>query len=329
LLLQKKLSRFLGERYISLHNNGTSALDIAIKAMNLSGEVIVTPFSFPATAHVLSQNNLEPIFCDISYENMVIDHALIERHISNKTSAILGVHVYGNPCNVLEIDKISKKHNLKVIYDGAHSFKTVYNNKPLSSFGDVTMHSFHATKLFNTAEGGSIICRSKKLHEKIESMKNFGFIDQDIKYPGLNTKMNELCALLGLGVLEKYNDEVTERKRVRRFYENHLSDIDGIGINQIPDNVSDSYQYFVIRVDKKKFGKSRDDVFQNLLNKKIFARRYFYPLMSTYPHYKKLSTSNRSNLPVAYKVVNEVLCLPYFGSLTNDELNRIVKAILE
>lgn len=327
-LLEKKLAKFLDAKYLSLHSNGTAALDIAMKALNLNGDVVVTPFSFPATSHIISQNNLTPIFCDITDEEMVLNHELIESAISRKTVAILGVHVYGNPCNVIEIDKIAKKHNLLVIYDGAHSFNSIYKGRALSSFGDLTMHSFHATKLFNTAEGGAIICNSKKLHNRIESFRNFGLIGQDIKYPGLNSKLNELNALLGLETLKKYKIEVKERKRVRDFYVKNLSGIDGLKINQVNNQCSDSYQYFVIRINKQKFGRSRDQVFNSLIKNNIFARRYFYPLMSAYPHYKNLASSKKSNLPIANQVVNEVLCLPYYGGLNTNDLTRIVEVIL-
>lgn len=328
-LLEKKLTKKLKAKYLSIHGNGTLALDTAMKALNLKGEVIVTPFSFPATAHIITQNNLTPVFCDINYEDMVINHNLIESKITKKTTAILGVHVYGNPCNVEGISKISKKYNLKVIYDGAHSFNSMYKDKPLSSFGDLTMHSFHATKLFNTAEGGAIICNLKKLHEKIEIYRNFGLENAEIKFPGLNSKMNEFNALLGIEVLKEYGKEVKKRRKVRKFYESNLKNVDGLTINKVEKNCTDSFQYFVIRIDKELFGSSRDEVHQKLLSNNIFARRYFYPLMSSYPHYKNLKSSQKRNLPIAHKVENEVLSLPFYGDLSEYELTRISKIILE
>lgn len=323
-LFEKKIEMVLKVPYVSLFNNGTIALLTAIKTLKLSGEVITTPFTFPATPHCLTWNNITPVFCDIDPVTMNIDADKIESLITKKTSAILAVHVFGTPCDVKKIQKIADKYNLKVIYDAAHAFGVKINGVGIGNFGDVSMFSFHPTKLFHTAEGGALAFKDVRFKTKIELLKNFGIKNEEkVVDIGINGKMNEIQAVLGLLVLGKVDEEMKKRKLLLDTYHHYLKDIEGISFVKLPDNIKSSYQYFTIRINKKIFGKSRDYVYEHFKKYNVFTRKYFYPLCSEYPHYKNLPSSKKNNLPVAHKVVGEVLSMPFYGELSVGDVEKI------
>lgn len=329
-LLESKLRDVLKTPYLSLFNNGTIALMIAIESLQIRGDVITTPFTFPATPHALAWNGIKPIFCDIEPDTFNIDADRIESMITPQTSAILAVHVFGNPCNVDKIQQIADYYDLKVVYDAAHAFGTEISGVGIGSFGDISMFSFHPTKLFHTAEGGALTFNDKNLKERIEVLKNFGIKNQEeVIMPGLNGKMNELSAVMGLLVLEMFEDEQNKRRDILAVYHENLKDIEGVKFIDENKSVKNSYQYFCIQIDEKKFGKSRDTVHEALKKYNVMTRKYFYPLCSEYPCYKQLQSSNKDNLPVANMVVNEVLCMPFYGSLSSNDVERVCLIIDE
>lgn len=327
-LLEKEIKKVLKMPAISLFNNGTIALIVACQSLELKGEVITTPFTFPATTHVLSWNRLKPVFCDIDPVTMNIDADKIEALISPRTSAILAVHVFGTPCNVEKIGKIAKKNNLKVIYDAAHAFGTEINGKGIANFGDVSMFSFHATKLFHTNEGGALAYKNKKLKRHIDLLKNFGIADEEtVVLPGINGKMSELHAATGLAVLKYLRNERKKRELIEKVYIKELSGIKGISFLPETKSVRKSYQYFVIRIDEKLFGRSRDYVYEELKKYNVFTRKYFYPLCSQYECYIHLTSAKKEKLPIANKVVNEVLAMPFYGGLKVKDIKKICQII--
>lgn len=327
-MLEKKLTLFLKVPYLSLFNNGTTALLVAIKSLNLKGSVITTPFTFPATPHVLSWNNITPIFCDIDPITMNLDTKKIESLITSNTSAILGVHVFGNPCDVKKIQKIADENDLKVIYDAAHAFQVEIDGRGIGTFGDISMFSFHPTKLFNTAEGGALSCNSNETKSQIDLLKNFGIQNEEnVILPGINGKMNEIQAAFGLLLLDNIEIERTKRERIHNYYIQSLKDLEGIILPQKYPTIKNSYQYFPIRIKEHIFGKSRDEVYNNFIRYNVYPRKYFYPLCSNYLHYKKLSSSNKDNLPVANEVTDEILCLPFYGNLELREIKKICDII--
>lgn len=329
LLLEKKIKKVLGVPYMSLFNNGTTALLLAIKALKLTGEVITTPFTFPATPHCLTWNGVTPVFCDIDPVTMNIDADKIESLITKKTSGILAVHVFGTPCDVEKIQKIADKHKLKVIYDSAHAFGTKINGVGIGNFGDISMFSFHPTKLFHSGEGGALTCKDQSLKEHVDLLKNFGIKGQDFVVDiGINGKMNELQAALGLTVLRCVDEERKKRKLLYDTYTRCLKDIRGVTVLEHPKHIQSSFQYFVIRINEKEFGKSRDYVYEQLKKYNVFARKYFYPLCSEYPHYKNFLSSRKTYLPVAHKIVKEVLSMPFYGGLSVKDIEKICTIII-
>ncbi len=326
--LEKEIKEYLDVENISLFCNGTIALMIALKGLGLTGEVITTPFTFPATVHALEWLGLTPVFCDINVDTMCIDAEKIEALITDKTSAILGVHVYGIPCDVIKIDEIAAKHRLKVVYDAAHSFLTRINNKSIGLYGDVSMFSFHATKLFNTIEGGALIYNDKELTEKFYLLKNFGIkTPEEVILSGINGKMNEIQAIVGLENLRSLETEIQKRKELFEFYNSELSDIDGVKLINYPANTTSSFQYYPIRVEPNITNTSRDEIFEELKIQNILARKYFYPLCSNYPLYSNIQSANKALLPVANKISEEILCLPFFGSLEKHIAKTICNVI--
>jgi dTDP-4-amino-4,6-dideoxygalactose transaminase len=323
-LLEKKLMKVLKAPYLSLFNNGTIALIIACQSLRLSGEVITTPFTFAATPHVLSWNNIKPIFCDIDPITMNIDPNKIESMITPQTTGILPVHVFGTPCDVMKIQEIADRYGLRVVYDAAHAFGVEVNGKGIGNFGDITMFSFHATKLFHTAEGGALSFHDNNLKDRIDLLKNFGIKnEEEVVMPGINGKMNELQAILGLTILKYISKEINKRRLLFNTYKQNLKNIDGISFIDERPMVKGNYQYFMIRIDKTVFGKSRDYVHDRFKEYNIFTRKYFYPLCSDYICYKHLPSSSSANLPIARKVVDEVLCLPLYGELSFDDIEKI------
>ncbi len=328
-LLENRLKEVLKVNNVSLFNNGTIALLVAIKALELpyGSEVITTPFTFAATPHCISWNGLKPVFCDIEPDTMTIDADKIERMITPNTSAILGVHVYGFPCHVEKIDKIAKKYNLKVIYDGAHVFSTEINGKSIGNFGDITMFSFHATKLFNTIEGGCLTYNNPNLVRKIYNLRNFGIQSEElVEEVGINGKMNELQACMGLLNLELYKEEQLKRKRVKAFYDKNLSSIKGIRIPKMPENTTNSYQYYPIIIEDD-YPISRNELYDKFKLINIMTRKYFYPACSDYECYKNNLDVKLSDLSVVNDLKNKVLCLPFYGSLEESVLNEICEVL--
>ncbi len=328
--LEEALCEYLGVKYISLFSNGTLALITAIQALRLSGEVITTPYSFVATTHSLWWNNIKPVFVDIEPDFLNIDPSKIEAAITPQTTAILPVHVYGNPCNVGAIQKIADTYGLKVLYDAAHAFGTKINGNSVLNYGDLSILSFHATKVYSTIEGGAIISHDLKTKERIDKLKNFGFADEvTVVAPGINAKLNEIQSAYGLVQL-KYVDEMIEgRKQIDNLYRNLLKEIDGIEILPQPLGVVTPHSYFPIFVDKKRYGKTRDELYEFLKTKNIFGRRYFYPLISSFPTYRGFASASESNLPIANKIAEQVLCLPIYPDLELSEVEFICQKITE
>ena len=329
--LAEKLKDVLKVKNVSLFNNGTIALLTALKALDLpyGSEVITTPFTFAATPHCISWNGLKPVFCDIEPKTMTIDADKIEALITPNTSAIVAVHVYGFPCDVYKIEKIAKKYNLKVIYDGAHVFSTEIDGKGIGEFGDITMFSFHATKLFNTIEGGCLTYNDDKLFRKIYNLRNFGIQSEElVEDIGINGKMNEIQAAVGLLNLNLYKEEQRKRALVKDYYDKNISGIKGIYVPQMPDNTTNSYQYYPIVINDD-YPLSRNELYDKFKTYNVMTRKYFYPLCSDYECYKDLESSAKENLPVANEMKNKVLCLPYYGSLNQDVLSLVCGVLNE
>ncbi|KIU36487.1 aminotransferase [Methylobacterium radiotolerans] len=326
--LERRLQAHLGDGHIALFNNGTNALMTAVKALDLSGEVITTPFTFAATPHVLSWHGIDPVFVDIEERSMTLDPERIEAAITPRTTGILAVHVYGNPCDVWAIERIARKHGLKVLYDGAHAFGTRVEGRAIAAYGDATMFSFHATKLFHTAEGGAVVMNDPDLKRRMELLKNFG-IANEVSVPavGINSKMNELQAALGLCLVDAVAGEKLKRRAVAEVYDRHLADLPGVTRPKLADPAVDSLQYYCLRIDPQEAGIARDAVYEGLKHYNVFARRYFYPLCSDYGPYRDLPSSARENLPVANRVGEQVLCLPLFGDLGVDAAEQVCAAL--
>jgi len=325
--LEDKLCQYLGVKYISLFSNGTLALITALQALRITGEVITSPYSFVATSHALYWNGIKPIFVDIDPLNFNINPDKIEAAITPHTTAIMPVHVYGNPCDTDKISIIAEKYNLRVIYDAAHAFGVKNKYGSILRYGDLSILSFHATKVFNTFEGGAIISHKKDMKAYIDNLKNFGYIDEvTIVSPGINSKMSELNSAVGLMQL-KYIDRVIEnRKLVDDRYRAALSQVQGIRCMQHPEGVNPNYSYFPILVEPE-YGLTRDELFDKLRVNNIFARRYFYPLISDFPMYRGLVSSSPSNLPVSKIIASQVICLPIYPELTAEEQDMILSLI--
>lgn len=326
--LEARLRERLEVPNVSLFSNGTIALLVAIQSLRLQGEVITTPFTFPATTHVLWWNGVTPVFADIDPETMTLDPKSVEKAITQRTSGILGVHVYGIPCDVAGLGDIADRHGLRVIYDAAHAFEAKIDGVGIGNFGDISMFSFHPTKLFHSGEGGCLTYRDPNLKDRVDLLKNFGIRNEfEVIMPGINGKMNELQAALGHVVLELVEAERERRLRIRRQYESELGDLPGLIIPKVGPGVVDSGQYMVIRIKPGEFGCDRDRVYDVLREHDIFARKYFFPLTSDYTCYRNLSTARPELLPNAQMVAGEVLCLPYYGELTEDNVSEICSVV--
>lgn len=326
--LENNLKEYLGVKNISLMTNGHMALELCIQAMNLTGEVITTPFTFASTTHAIVRNGLTPVFCDINPVDFTIDVEKIESLITDKTSAIIPVHVYGNVCNIGEIERIAKKYDLKVIYDAAHTFGVKYNEKGIGTYGDASMFSFHATKVFNTIEGGAVCFNDIELGKKLYQLKNFGIKNENIVDAiGSNAKMNEFQAAMGICNLRHVDEEINKRKKVVERYRSYLSDIEGIQLSPIQKNVQSNYAYFPIVIDEKKFGLTRNEISDKLKENNIFSRKYFYPITNSFDCYNDLYDVNRT--PIALHISKRVLTLPLYADLSLDDVDRICKIILQ
>ncbi len=329
-LLEKELCNYLGVKYISLFSNGTLALITALQALRISGEVITTPFSFVATTHALFWNGIKPVFVDIEPVTLTIDPNKIESAITPHTTAILPVHVYGNPCKLDEIKKIADIYGLKVIYDACHTFGVKVNEQSILNFGDLSILSFHATKVFTTFEGGAIVCHDETMKKRIDYLKNFGFADEvTIVATGINAKMNEVQAAFGLLQLKYIDKNIQKRKEIANVYRNMFKNNESIHYLDDLPNVTHNYQYFPIFINPSKSKCSRNELYENLKKHYIYSRRYFYPLISNIPSYRGLKSANKDNLPVANYMADNVLCLPIFADLEIKEVEKISKLVLK
>ncbi len=325
-LLEKGLIKYLKIKYLTLFCNGTLALELAFQALKLTGQVITTPFTFPATVNSLFQKNLEPIFCDINLNDYNINSDLIEDLITPQTSAILPVHVFGNPCDIEKIEKIANQYNLKIIYDAAHCFGVEYKGQGIGNFGDVSMFSFHATKIFHTIEGGALTFQDPDLKMNLSLLKNFGIRnEEEVILHGTNAKMNEVQAGIGLLNLRLVEEEIEKRKVLSLIYKENLADINGIKCMDEKKDVKYNYQYFPILINKKMFKFSRDQVYEYLKKYNIFSRKYFYPLCTDYKYYN--NNNFNPQIPNAKVIVNQILCLPLYGDLTEEIIIQICKIL--
>lgn len=326
--LENQLAEYLGVRHISLFSNATIGLVTALQALRITGEVITTPYSFVATAHSLLWNGVRPVFIDIDERSFCLDPDKIEAAITPQTTAIMPVHVYGYPCNVDRIERIADDYGLKVIYDAAHAFGVWQGGQSVLNHGDLSVLSFHATKVFNTFEGGAIISRNAKMKLRVDRLKNFGFVDETtVVAPGINGKMNEIQAAFGLLQLKHLDAVLVQRKRVDTHYRQLLKAVPGIHIPDLPDSDRHNYSYFPVMVTSE-FKLSRDGLYDVLKQHDIFSRRYFYPLISDFPMYRGLPSAASENLPVARRVAREILCLPIYPDLDEASVERVASIVV-
>lgn len=324
---EKELALHLKVPYISIFSNGTLALLTALQVLKIKGEVITTPYSFVATAHSILWNGLTPVFCDVNPINGNIDVDKIEALITDKTSAILPVHVYGNPIDVYKLDLIAKRNNLKVIYDAAHAFGVEIDGKSILNFGDLSVLSFHATKTFNTIEGGAIISHNAEMKKMIDYLKNFGFQDEvTVIETGINAKVNEIQAAYGLIQLKNINNEIEKRKNISTLYFENLKGIKGLRTLTEIEGIKHNYSYYPIFIENS-FPISRDSLYEELKSYNIFGRRYFYPLITEFPMYKDTLNETSANLSNAKKLANEVICLPIYANLEEEAVLYICDTI--
>lgn len=327
--LEKALCEYLRVPYISLFTNGTLPLITALQALRITGEVITTPFSFIATTHSIWWNGIKPVFVDIDPTNCGMDPDKIEAAITPKTTAIMPVHCYGKPCDVKRIQEIADKYGLKVIYDAAHAFGVEVDGESILNAGDMSTLSFHATKVYNTVEGGALVMHDEKTKQRIDYLKNFGFANETtVVAPGINGKMDEIRAAVGLINLRHVDDAIAVRKHVAELYREGLKDIEGITYFEDMPGVRHNYSYFPIFVDAEKYGMTRDDLYQKLKGHNILGRRYFYPLISTFSTYRGLDSAQPENLPVAHRIAEQVICLPMHHLLSNADVERILNIVV-
>jgi len=325
---EAELAQYLGVKYVSLFTNATLALVTALQALRITGEVITTPYSFVASTHSLWWNNIKPVFVDVEADFCNLDPEKIEAAITPQTTAILPVHVYGNPCNVGRIKEIADRYKLKVIYDACHTFGVTINNEPVLNFGDLSVMSFHATKVFNTFEGGAIISHDENMKKHIDYLKNFGFAGETtVVEPGINGKMSEIQSAMGLLQLKHVDENIKHRREITMRYREKLSDVVGIRfLNDEPD-VKYCYPYFPIFVDEEKYGMSRDALYEKLKENDIYGRRYFYPLISQFPMYRGIESAKKGKMPVAEELTEQVICLPLYPELPLDTIELVCNLI--
>lgn len=320
--LEKGLCEYLKVNKLSLFSNGHMALELLLQAMDLKGEVITTPFTFASTTHAIVRNGLQPVFCDINRDDYTIDVDRIEALITDKTCAILPVHVYGNICNVEAIEAIAKKYKLKVIYDAAHAFGVEYKGRGICEYGDASMLSFHATKVYNTIEGGAVCHNDERLGKRMYQLKNFGIKnEEEVDGIGANAKMNEFQAAMGLCNLRHIDEKISRRKEITSLYRELLAEVGGIRMCDEQDNVKHNYAYLPIYVNPEEYGHNRDELAEYLKKYDIYSRKYFYPLTSEFDCYK--GRFNVNNTPVALKVSKNILTLPIYADMENDIVEKI------
>ncbi len=326
--LERELASYLKVPYLSLFTNGTLPLITALQALRVTGEVITTPYSFVATTHSLWWNGIKPVFVDIDPYTCNIDPTKIEAAITSRTTAIMPVHCYGRPCDIQAIQDIADKYGLKVIYDAAHAFGVEINGKSILGEGDMSTLSFHATKVYNTIEGGALICHDEKTKQRIDYLKNFGFAGETtVVAPGINSKMDEIRAAYGLLNLRQVDTAIEARHNVAVKYREALSGIEGITFFDDIQGVRHNYSYFPIFVDAEKYGMSRDELYFKMRENNIYGRRYFYPLISTFSTYRGLESSSESNLSIATRIANQVICLPMHHALSDEDIERTIEVI--
>lgn len=326
--LEEELAKYLKVPYLSLFTNGTLPLITALQAMRITGEVITTPFSFVATTHSLWWNGIKPVFVDIEPETCNLDPNKIEAAITPRTTAIMPVHVYGKPCKTKEIQEIADKYGLKVIYDAAHAFGVEINGESILNFGDMATLSFHATKVYNTLEGGALVVHDEQTKKRIDYLKNFGFASEtEVVAPGINSKVDEVRAAYGLLNLKQVDNAISSRRKVAMRYRDELQGIKGITFfNDIP-GVRHNYSYFPIFINAEEYGMTRDELYFKMKEYNVFGRRYFYPLISTFSTYRGLDSANPENLPIATQMSNNVICLPMHHALSENEVEYILQII--
>ena len=326
--LEEELAKYLKAPYLSLFTNGTLPLITALQAMRITGEVITTPFSFVATTHSLWWNGIKPVFVDIEPETCNLDPSKIEAAITPRTTAIMPVHVYGKPCKTKEIQEIANKYGLKVIYDAAHAFGVEINGESILNFGDMATLSFHATKVYNTLEGGALVVHDEQTKKRIDYLKNFGFASEtEVVAPGINSKVDEVRAAYGLLNLKQVDHAINSRRKVAIRYRDELQGVKGITFfNDIP-GVRHNYSYFPIFINAEEYGMTRDELYFKMKEYNVFGRRYFYPLISTFSTYRGLDSANPDNLPVATQMSNNVICLPMHHALSENEVEYILQII--
>ena len=328
--LEQALCEYLKVPYISLFTNGTLPLLTALQALRITGEVITTPYSFVATTHAIWWNGCKPVFVDIDPSNCGIDPDRIEAAITPHTTAIMPVHCYGKPCDMARIQAIADKYNLKVIYDAAHAFGVEVNGESVLNQGDMSTLSFHATKVYNTLEGGALVMHDAETKQRIDYLKNFGFAGEtQVVAPGINSKMDEVRAVYGLLNLQQVDEAIERRHQVAVRYREALRDVKGIRFFDDMPGVKHNYSYFPIFVDADEFGMSRDDLYFKMQEKDIYGRRYFYPLISSFSTYCGLESARPENLPNATRVANEVICLPMHHGLSDDDVQRVIDEIVK
>ena len=326
--LEKALCEYLGVPFISLFTNGTLPLITALQAMRITGEVITTPFSFVATTHALWWNGIKPVFVDIDPETCNLDPDKIEAAITPHTTAIMPVHVYGRPCDTACIQEIADKYGLKVIYDAAHAFGVKVGGESILNAGDMSTLSFHATKVYNTIEGGALVMHDEQTKKRIDYLKNFGFAGETtVVAPGINSKMDEVRAAYGLINLKQVDRAIEARRHVAESYRKALQDVPGIRVMEDLPGVRHNYAYFPIFVDAEQYGMTRDELYFKMKEHNVLGRRYFYPLISTFSTYRGLDSARPENLPVATRIAEQVICLPMYYGLTDEDVERIVELI--
>ncbi|MBE6341023.1 MAG: DegT/DnrJ/EryC1/StrS family aminotransferase [Bacteroidales bacterium] len=326
--LEKALAEYLKVPYISLFTNGTLPLITALQALRITGEVITTPYSFVATTHALWWNGIKPVFVDIDPETGNLDPNKIEAAITPKTTAIMPVHVYGKPCKTKEIQDIADKYGLKVIYDAAHAFGVEVNGESILNAGDISTLSFHATKVYNTVEGGAMVMHDEQTKKRIDYLKNFGFAGEtEVIAPGINSKMDEIRAAYGLINLKQVDAAIESRHQTAIKYRNALRNVDGITFFDDMSGVRHNYSYFPIFVDAEKYGITRDELYFKMKDQNVLGRRYFYPLISTFSTYRGLESARSENLPNAHKMAETVICLPMYAGLTDEDVERVIDCI--
>ncbi len=326
--LEKELAAYLKVPYLSLFTNGTLPLITALQALHVKGEVITTPYSFVATTHSIWWNGLQPVFADIDPKTCNLDPEKIESAITRNTTAIMPVHCYGKPCDIKGIQEVADKYGLKVIYDAAHAFGLEVDGESILNAGDMSTLSFHATKVYNTVEGGALVMHDEKMKRRVDYLKNFGFKNEvEVVAPGINSKMDEIRAAYGILALRKVDDAIQARRAVAVQYRQGLKDVPGISFFEDMPGVKHNYSYFPIFVDAEEYGMTRDELYLKLKENNVIGRRYFYPLISTFGTYRGLASADPKNLPVATRMADSVICLPMHHELSEDDLRRTIDII--